>query len=57
MANFEEEMRGHIEVLNREMGDIKIDMSKIKTDLDWLKKFFWIVAGSSIGALIAILIK
>ena len=51
------EIKGHIETLNDEMGDIKINMAKIKTDLDWLKRFFWIVATASIASLIAQLIK
>jgi predicted acylesterase/phospholipase RssA len=54
---FEQEVREELKIINDEMGEIKEDMAEIKTDLDWLKRFFWIIAGSSIGALIAILIK
>lgn len=36
------EMKGHIATTNAEMGCIK-------TDVRWLKKFFWIVATASIG--------
>jgi archaellum component FlaC len=61
---FEEEIKGHIDTINKEMGDIKDEMGRIKThiaevkvDLDWLKRFFWIVAVSSIGTLIAELMK
>ena len=54
---FEEEVRKEIKTINDEMGDIRTKMAEIKNDVGWLKKFFWIVAGSSIGALIAILIK
>ena len=53
----EEEIKEHLKVLNKETGDIKVNMAKIKTDLDWLKRFFWIIATASIGTLIAILIK
>lgn len=58
--SLEKENAKHIAIINDEMGDmrdkqeeIRIDMAKIKTDLTWLKKFFWIVAGSSVGALLA----
>lgn len=30
-------------------------LEALKTDVTWLKKFFWIVAGASIGSLIAAL--
>ncbi len=49
----------HIEVTNEELGsvkkdigEIKVDVAQVKTDLTWLKKFFWIIATSSIGSLI-----
>ena len=42
----------HIETINSELGEIKIQTIKIKTDVCWLKRFFWIVATSSIGALL-----
>ena len=42
----------HADVANKEMGKIKQDIGEIKTDLEWLKRFFWVVATASIGALI-----
>lgn len=61
----------HIATLNKEMGEIrdevkdvkagvsslKNDFTAVKTDVAWLKKFFFIVATSSIGALIASLVS
>ncbi len=41
---------GHIANTNEEMGEIK-------TDVSWLKRFFWIVATASIGGLIAALLN
>ena len=38
-------VKDHIAVTNSEMG-------KVKTDVEWLVKFFWIVASSSIGTLL-----
>lgn len=40
----------HIANSNEELG-------KIKTDVGWLKRFFWIVATSAIGGLIAALLN
>ncbi|MCX6262617.1 MAG: hypothetical protein NTY95_17595 [Bacteroidia bacterium] len=54
---FEQKVESEIKIINDEMGDIKEDMAKVKTDLDWLKRFFWIIAASSIGTLIAELAK
>jgi hypothetical protein len=54
---FEQEIRGHIDTINKEMGEIERKMGEIKTDVGWLKKFFWTVAISSIGALITELIS
>lgn len=42
----------HIIIYNKEMGDVKSDISKIMTDVSWLKQYFWIVAGSTISAFI-----
>jgi len=41
---------GHIAKTNEELGEIK-------TDVSWIKKFFWIVATSAIGGLIAALLN
>ena len=41
---------GHISKTNEEMG-------QIKTDVGWIKRFFWIVATSAIGGLIAALLN
>jgi len=45
----------HIETTNKEMGDIKIEVEGVRKDVGWLKKFFFIIATSSIGSLIATL--
>jgi uncharacterized protein (UPF0335 family) len=43
----------HIEITNKEMGEIRDDVKGTKTDVAWLKKFFWIVATASIGSFVA----
>ena len=59
-----EKIEKEIRIINDEMGDvkeeigkIKIHIAEIKVDLNWLKRFFWIVATASIASLIAQLIK
>lgn len=46
-------MEKHLEIANKELGHVQIDMAQVKNDTAWLKKFFFIVAASSIGGLIA----
>ena len=47
-----DQLYSHATIANKEMGVIKQDISEIKTDLEWLKRFFWIIATASIGGLI-----
>ena len=61
------EIRKHIATLNDETGEIvkkqgemvdhvykiKISMAELKTDMCWLKRSYWLVAGASVGALIS----
>ena len=44
-------------IKNNHLSHIEIDVSELKTDMRWLKKFFFVVAGTSIGALITGLIQ
>ena len=46
------ELFSHADIANPEMSVIKIDIADIKTDLSWLKRFFWIVLSASVGTLI-----
>jgi len=43
-----QEQAEHIRILNEEMG-------MVRTDVQWLKGFFWIIATASIGALVTAL--
>jgi len=52
-----EEIKEHIKIINDELGYVKNKMTEIKTDVAWLKKFFWIIATASIASLIAQLMK
>lgn len=42
-----------LKIANEEMGLIKETLGILSTDMGWLKRFFWLVAGSSIGSLLA----
>lgn len=39
------------------LSHIEKAIERMSTDLDWLKKFFWLVAASSIGGLITGLVN
>ena len=41
----------HIAVYNKEMGETRRDIGIIKTDVCWLKKFFWVVVVASVSGL------
>ena len=41
----------HIVIYNKEMGETRRDIGIIKTDVCWLKKFFWVVVVASVSGL------
>jgi hypothetical protein len=45
------------EIKDNHLAHIATKLMKVSTDVDWLKKFFWIIATASIGGLIAGLIN
>ena len=47
-----EDFYRHMSRFNGEMGDVRMTVGEIKTDVDWLKKTYWIVATSAVGALV-----
>ncbi len=60
--NYQNQMQDkRLDSLEKNVSDIKnthlphIDskLTRVGTDVDWLKRFFWIVATASIGGLIA----
>ena len=53
------DIRAHVSIMNTEMGQLRNcqgetakTLMQIQTDVDWLKRFFFLVASSSIGALV-----
>jgi len=47
----------HLAHIVSDIGEIKVGMAGHKTDLDWLKKAWWIIAGASISSLMAALMN
>lgn len=49
------------EKLDNHLHQVTADISSIKNDIDWIKRFFWLVAGISmtsiLGALFGLLFK
>lgn len=45
------------DIKNNHLLHIDMKLTQVGTDVDWLKRFFWIVATASIGGLIAALIN
>ena len=47
----------HARTSNEEVGKIQVCQESMKTDLEWLKRFFFIIATASVGSLVATLIS
>jgi len=45
------------EIKDNHLVHLQEDISKVGTDVDWLKRFFWILATASVGGLITALIN
>jgi len=42
----------HLHHIEKDMSSLQGHLKEIKTDVDWLKRTYWLVAGSSIGGLV-----
>ena len=45
------------EIKDNHLVHMQTDLTKVGTDVDWLKRFFWIIATASIGGLITAIIN
>jgi len=45
------------EIKDNHLAHLLTDLAKVSTDVDWLKRFFWVIATASVGGLIAALIN
>lgn len=47
----------HIGTINKEMGGVKEHVAVLTTDMGWIKKFQWMILGTSMTALVMIIMK
>jgi len=52
LGKIEDHMTNHITEIKKDVSCIKQTVTKIGTDVTWLKKFFWLVMGVSVTAVI-----
>lgn len=45
------------EIKDNHLPHIQTELTKVGTDVDWVKRFFWIVATASVGGLITAIIN
>ena len=45
------------EIKDNHLSHIQADLTKVTTDVDWLKRFFWVIATASVGGLITAIIN
>jgi hypothetical protein len=45
------------EIKDNHLVHLQTDMTKVSTDVDWLKRFFWIIATASVGGLITAIVN
>lgn len=45
------------EIKDNHLPHIQTELTKVGTDVDWVKRFFWVVATASVGGLITALIN
>lgn len=45
------------EIKDNHLVHLQTDLTKVSTDVDWIKRFFWLVATASVGGLIAAVIN
>ncbi len=45
------------EIKDNHLAHLLNDLTKVSTDVDWLKRFFWVIATASIGGLLTAIIN
>ena len=45
------------EIKDNHLAHLLTDLTKVSTDVDWLKRFFWVIATASVGGLITAIIN
>lgn len=44
-------------IKDNHLSHIQTDIAKVITDVDWLKRFFWIIASASVSGLVVAVIN
>lgn len=47
----------HLHHIEADIATVKIDLSAMKVNVDWLMRYHWIVIGASVGAVVTGLIN
>ena len=47
------ELENHWSVLNDEFGKIKDGLQVVKTNQEWIMKFFWVIASTTMATLVS----
>lgn len=50
-------LQEHMTDLAKDMSALVKSVTELTADIGWIKRFFWIVAGTSVGALITSVLK
>jgi len=60
IVNLRKLVYGHVETTNRELGVVQTDIAVVRTDVSWLKKYFWTVITANVvgaGGILYLVIK
>jgi archaellum component FlaC len=55
LENIEIQTTNHISGIKKDVSCIRQEVTKIGTDVTWLKKFFWLIMSTSTGAILVAL--
>jgi len=51
MKEIDEKLNNHLIAAEKEMGNIRLHTEKISNDVDWIKRFFWLITSVSITSI------
>lgn len=49
--------RNHLAHIEPDIATLKVDMATVRTNVDWLMKFQWVIITAIVGGIISLLIK
>ncbi len=45
------------DIRDNHLAHLLTDLTKVSTDVDWIKRFFWLIATASVGGLITAVVN